>query len=105
MQGYTINGSYFGKYEGNIFNFEISKTGKVIVNELDKGELMIKVLNPVKFNEIQNKEIFEKGISFHFHFEKPNIIYYGIKDNETTKIKIIFLLSEERNIFYMNDIC
>ena len=105
LQGYTINGSYFGKYEGNIFNFEISKTGKVIVNELDKGELMIKVLNPVKFNEIQNKEIFEKGISFHFHFEKPNIIYYGIKDNETTKIKIIFLLSEERNIFYMNDIC
>ena len=29
LQGYTINGTYFGKYEGNIFNFEISKTGKL----------------------------------------------------------------------------
>ena len=66
---------------------------------------MIKVLNPVKFNEIQFKEIPDQGISFHFYFEKPNIIYYGIKDKESTKIKIIFLHPEERNIFYMNDAC
>ena len=104
LQGYTINGTFFGKYEGMIFNFEISKTGKVIVNELDDGQLMIKVLNPVNFQEIHSKEISEEAISFHFYFEKPNIIYYGIKDKECTKIKIIFLHSKDRNIFYMNDI-
>ena len=105
LQGYTINGTYFGKYEGIIFNFEISKTGKLIVNELEKDQLIIKALHPVNFYEIQYKEISDEGISFHFYFEKPNIIYYGIKNNKDTKIKIIILLPGESNIFYMNDIC
>jgi hypothetical protein len=105
IQGYTINGTYFGKYKGSIFNFEISKTGKIIVNELIEGQLMIRVLHPVNFDDLQIKEMNDiKGNSFHFYFEKPNIIYYGVKDNESTKIKIKFLLPEERNIFYMSEV-
>ena len=105
IQGYTINGTYFGKYKGSIFNFEISKTGKIIVNELIEGQLMIRVLHPVNFDDLQTKEMNDiKGNSFHFYFEKPNIIYYGVKDNESTNIKINFLLPEERNIFYMSEV-
>ena len=105
IQGYTINGTYFGKYEGIIYNFHISKTGKIIANVMDKDQLTIKVLDPVKFNEINWKEINTKGTSFYFYFERPNIIYYGIKDDEGTKIKIIFLYPEEKNIFYINETC
>ena len=105
LKGYTLNGIYFGKYKGIIFNFEISKTGKIIINELIEGQLKIRVLHPVNFDDLQTKEITGvKGESFHFYFEKPNIIYYGIKDNESTKIKIKFLIPEERNIFYMNEV-
>ena len=83
----------------------IEGTGKIIVNELIEGQLMIRVLHPVNFDDLQTKEMNDiKGNSFHFYFEKPNIIYYGVKDNESTKIKIKFLLPEERNIFYMNEI-
>ena len=104
IQSFTINGTYFGKYEGIIFNFQLSKTGKLIVNELEKGQLIIKVLNPVNFYEMQYKEIVDKGVSFNFFLEKPNIIYYGIKDDKETKIKIIAIYPEESHIFYMNDI-
>ena len=105
LHGYTINGTYFGKYKGLIYNFQISKTGKIIVNVMDKAQLTIKVLDPVKFNEINWKEIITKGSSFYFYFERPNIIYYGIKDDEGTKIKIMFLYPEEKNIFYINETC
>ena len=107
IQGYTINGTYFGKHVGMITNFEITKTGKLLVNEEDNKLLLIKVLDPVNFNEVNYKEIFAKKFSnsFHFYFEKPNIIYYGIKDDEGTRIKIIFLYSGERNIFYIDDTC
>ena len=107
LQGYTLNGTYFGKYVGALFNFQISKTGKLLVNEMDKDQLIINVLNPVNFTEIHCKEIITKepSLSFHFYFERPNIIYDGIKDKEYTRIKIMFLYPEEKNIFYMNDIC
>ena len=105
IQGYTINGTYFGKYEGIIYNFHISKTGKIMANVMDKDQLTIKVLDPVQFNEINWKEINTKGSSFYFYFERPNIIYYGIKDDEGTKIKIMFLYPEEKNIFYINESC
>ena len=107
IQGYTLNGTYFGKHVGMISNFEISKTGKLLVNEEDNKGLLIKVLDPVNFNEVNYKEIFTKRASdtFHFYFERPNIIYYGIKDDEYTRIKIIFLHSGDRNIFYIDDAC
>ena len=107
IQGYTLNGTYFGKHVGMISNFEISKTGKLLVNEEDNKGLLIKVLDPVNFNEVNYKEIFTKRVSntFHFYFERPNIIYYGIRDDENTRIKIIFLYSGERNIFYIDDAC
>ena len=107
IQGYSLNGTYFGKYVGFITNFQISRTGKLLVNEEDNKQLIIKVLDPVKFCEVNYKEIFTKNVSnsYHFYFERPNTIYYGIKDNEGTIIKIIFLCSEENNIFYMDDVC
>ena len=107
IQGYSLNGTYFGKYVGFITNFQISRTGKLLVNEEDNKQLIIKVLDPVNFCEVNYKEIFTKNVSnsYHFYFERPNTIYYGIKDNEGTIIKIIFLCSEENNIFYMDDAC
>ena len=103
LQGYTLNGLYFGKYIGMISNFQISKTGKLIVN--DFKQLAIKVLDPVNFDEINSKEIAAKNsVSYYFHFERPNIVYYGIQDKDYSKIKIIILYPEEKNIFHMNDI-
>ena len=41
----------------------------------------------------------EGNYFFHFHFEKPNIIYYGVKDKNETKIKIIHLGESEEKLF------
>ena len=99
LQGFTLNGTYFGKYTGSISNFEISKTGKLIVGELDKP--IIKILNPVNFEEIYSKTIIDNGGNnlFHFHFEKPNTLYYGVKEKDETKIKIINIEENEEKYF------
>ena len=99
LQGFTLNGTYFGKYTGSISNFEISKTGKLIVGEINKP--IIKILNPVNFEEIYSKTIIDNGGNnlFHFHFEKPNTLYYGVKEKDETKIKIINIEENEEKYF------
>ena len=95
LQGFTLNGTYFGNYLGNISNFEISKNGKLIISEINKP--IIKILNPSNFSQLFLKkfDIIGENHFYHFYFEKPNLIYYGIRDNDSTKIKIIFLDSED----------
>ena len=99
LQGFTLNGIYFGKYSGNISNFDLTKSGRIIIGETNK--VCIKVLHPVKLKEIYSKGINLKGENtfFHFYFEKPNLIYYGIKDKDSTRIKIISLDSDDEKYF------
>ena len=91
LQGFTLNGTYFGKYSGNISNFQISQNGKIIVGSKDKP--ILRVLDPVNFTEIFYKmfPISEDYIYYQFYYDKPNVIYFGIKDNDSTRIKILFL--------------
>ena len=94
LKGFTLNGTYIGKYTENISNFEITKTGKIIIGQKNKS--LLKILDPINFNEIYHINIdINQQNSFHFLFEEPNIIYYGYKDNNYTRIKIIYLQQNE----------
>ena len=100
LQGFTLNGTYFGKYNGNISNFEIIKTGKIILGELNKP--IIKILNPVNFDVIYTKTIIDihGNNFFHFHFEQSNnSLYYGIRDKDETRIRIFNLEENEEKYF------
>ena len=99
LQGFTLNGIYFGNYIGNCSNFQISRSGKIIINEMDKS--LIKILDPIKLNEIYNKDLKIKGenLYFQFYFERPNLLYYGVKNNDSTKIKILFLDTDDEKFF------
>ena len=99
LQGFTLNGNYFGKYNGCFSNFEISQTGKIIIGDINKQ--IIRILNPINFEEIFSQIIVtnNEGNCFHFHFEKPNIIYYGIKDKNESKIIIIYLEEKDEKKF------
>ena len=100
LQGFTLNGTYFGKYSGKISNFQISQNGKIIVGINDKPTL--RVLDPVNFTEQYNKIFPVSGdnIYFQFYFDRPNVIYLGVKDNDSTRIKILFL-DEDDEIYFM----
>ena len=99
LQGFTMNGTYFGKYCGNISNFEISQSGKIIIGDINKPN--IKILDPTNLNEIYYKILDknEENRFYHFYFEKPNIIYYGVSDKDSTRIKIIFLDKDDEKYF------
>ena len=99
LQGFTLNGIYFGKYRGNISNFDITKTGKIIVG--DKRKPIIKVLDPSSLECISEKsfDVKKDNLFYHFNFQIPNIIYYGIEDSESTRIKIMLLDSDNENTF------
>ena len=100
LQGFTLNGTYFGKFSGNISNFQISQNGKIIVGNKDKP--ILRVLDPVNFTEIFYKmfPISEDYIYYQFYYDRPNVIYFGIKDNDSTRIKISFL-DEDDEIYFL----
>ena len=95
LRGYSLNGICFGKIKDNITNFELTKEGKILVGLADKG--IINVLNPINFKTVFSRFIMnETNLYFyHFYFEEPNILYFGFKDNEGAKIKIIQLNKDE----------
>ena len=99
LQGFSLNGTFFNKYKGNFSNFEINRKGKIIISEINKP--IIRILDPINFNEIYSKEFSIDGNSFfHFEFQKPNIFYYGVKEkNDITKIKITYLDQNEEKFF------
>ena len=101
LQGYTLNGLYFGKYKGKISNFEFTKSGKIIIGEVDNGR--IKILDPINFKQLYCKIISnnENDRYFHFHFEKPDIIYFGSNNEKQSKIKIIQLNDDEKNQIFV----
>ena len=98
LQGYSLNGTFFNKYKGNFSNFEINRKGQIIISEINGP--IIKILHPINFNEVYSKEFSIDGDTFfHFEFQKPNILYYGVKENNTSKIKITYLEQNEENFF------
>ena len=98
LKGYSLNGICFGEYKEKISNFELTEEGRVIVGLSNQG--IINVLNPINFKIIYSQYISdEKSLFYHFYFEKPNIIYFGIKNKEGSKIKIFILNEEEMRNF------
>ena len=65
------------------------------------NQSFIKILDPTNLTEIYVKNFFIKGenIFYQFYFERPNLIYLGVKDNDSTRIKILFLYSDDEKHF------
>ena len=102
LTGYSLNGICFGEYNDKIINFELTEEGKIIVLLAKIG--MINVLNPINFEPIFYRFIVgseneNEFLFYHFYYEKPNVIYFGMKDNEGSKIKVCVLDSEEMKLF------
>jgi hypothetical protein len=95
LQGFTLNGTYFGKYCGNISDFQISASGKIIVGDINKP--ILEVLDPVNFTQLYYKMFPIKGDNkyYQFLYDRPNIIYFGVKDKDSTRIKVLFLDSDD----------
>ena len=101
IKGYSLNGICFGKYEEKITNFEITREGRILIGLADRG--MILVRHPINFGHIFSRFIIsdesEVCLFYHFYFEEPNIIFFGYKDKEGTKIKIVQLPKDEIKYF------
>ena len=102
LKGYSLNGICFGEYEGKITNFELTKEGRVLVGLADMG--IVNVLDPIGFNVLYSRFIITSDddtecLFYHFYFEKPNIIFFGFKDQEGSKIRLIMLNKGEIKFF------
>jgi hypothetical protein len=102
LKGYSLNGICFGEFEGKITNFELTKEGKVLVGLADMG--LLNVLDPIDFKVLYSRFIISSDddtecMFYHFYFEKPNIIFFGFKDQEGSKIKLIMLNKGEIKFF------
>ena len=98
LKGYSLNGICFGEFKEKITNFDLTDDGKVLVGLANVG--VVNVLNPIKFKLIFSRYINQNDCLFyHFYFEKPNILYFGFKDKEGSKIRLIVLNSEEVKYF------
>jgi len=98
LKGYSLNGICFGQYEEKITNFELTKGGKVLVGLADIG--FVNVLDPIDFHLLYSRFIVSnESLFYHFYFEKPNIIFFGLKDEEGSKIKLIMLDQNEIKFF------
>ena len=98
LKGYSLNGICFGQFEEKITNFDLTDDGKILVGLANVG--VVNVLNPINFKLIFSRYINQNECLFyHFYFEKPNILYFGFKDKEGSKIRLIVLNSEEIKYF------
>ena len=98
LKGYSLNGICFGEFKEKITNFDLTDDGKVLVGLANVG--VVNVLNPINFKLIFSRYINQNDCLFyHFYFEKPNILYFGFKDKEGSKIRLIVLNSEEVKYF------
>ena len=102
LKGYSLNGICFGEYEGKITNFELTKEGRILVGLANMG--LVNVLDPINFNVLFSRFIISSDdenecLFYHFYFEKPNIIFFGFKDQEGSKIRLIMLNKDEIKYF------
>ena len=102
LKGYSLNGICFGEYKGKITNFELTKEGRVLVGLANMG--IVNVLNPINFNVLYSRFIISNDnenecLFYHFYFERPNIIFFGFKDQEGSKIRLITLNKDEIKFF------
>ena len=95
LKGYSLNGICFGKYEEKITNFDVTEGGKVLVGLSNVG--MINVLDPINFKMLSSRFVIpnEECIFYNFYYERPNILFFGYKDKDGSKIRIVFLNSDE----------
>ena len=86
LQCYSLNGTFYKKIEGYFTDFKFTKSGNIIVNDLNQGKLII-------YKGCIFEKIYEKSFSFVikneflFEFENPNIIYICHNENNSTYIK------------------
>ena len=99
LKGYSLNGISFGKFEEKITNFDLTEEGKIIVGLSNLG--LINVLNPINFKVIFSRFVIpnEECYFYNFYFEKPNVLFFGYKDKEGSKIRIVVLNNEEMKKF------
>ena len=76
LKGYSLNGIYFGQYEGKITNFELTNEGRVLVGLANLG--IVNVLDPITFKVLYSRFIISSEnenecLFYHFYFERPNI--------------------------------
>ena len=99
LKGYSLNGICFGKYEEKITNIDVTDGGRVIVGLANSG--LINVLNPIDFKIIFSRFIIgnEECLFYNFYFEKPNILFFGYKDKDGSKIRIVVLNNDDIRYF------
>jgi hypothetical protein len=102
LKGYSLNGICFGQYEGKITNFELTTGGKVLVGLANLG--IVNVLDPINFKVLYSRFIISSEdendcLFYHFYLEKPNILFFGFKDKDGSKIKLIALNAGEIKYF------
>ena len=99
LKGYSLNGIYFGKYEEKITNFDLTEEGRVIVGLSNFG--LINILDPISFKVIFSRFVIpnEECYFYNFYFEKQNILFFGYKDKEGSKIRIVALNNDEIKYF------
>jgi hypothetical protein len=98
LKGYSLNGICFGEYKENITNFELTKEGRILVGISNYG--IVNVLDPINFKVLFSRFIIPSQIEneclfYHFEFESPNLIFFGFKDKEGSKIRLTVLNNDE----------
>ena len=88
---YSLNGTFYKKIEGNFNDFKITKTGDIIINNLNNKELIFyKGCHLDKLFQKKFKFINEDTYISSFDFEDPNILYLcNIKKEMISINKII----------------
>ena len=99
LKGYSLNGICFGQFEEKITNFDLTEEGKIIVGLSNLG--LINILNPINFKVLFSRFVIpnEECYFYNFYFEKPNVLFFGYKDKEGSKIRIVVLNNEEMKQF------
>ena len=100
---YTLNGTFCCKTEGYFYEFELTKTGNVIVTDLnvDVDKRKIKILRAYDLSTLLTKSfafIRNENI-FHLHLENQNTLYLSTEGNDNTKIMKVQINRNEEKYF------
>ena len=100
---YTLNGTFCCKAEGYFYEFELTKTGNVIVTDLDKDvdKRKIKILRAYDLSTLLTKSFafIRNKNNFHLHLENQNILYLSTEGNDNTRIMKVQINRNEEKYF------
>ena len=92
LRCYSLNGTYYKKIKGYFMDFQLNKTGNIIINDLKNREIIF--YKGCHLDKLFSKTFpfinSEKDI-FLFEFENPNIIYFCHKERERYSIKKVIV--------------